>query len=303
MTAGCLTGYSTSASAPVPSGFCLPFSDTSLPFFSSQTPHADTLFLDLYTRRGLSCLCLHENVLLPAWKALRGPPLLLGEFLFIFQWPISKLLSSEVLPLTSRPERKSVSSSTFPKHLLPLPALGQDSEEGSTLNVPTPLLPGGHTWKCWLSPLSPLELLSRVSEPLRHLVDTTSSNLSPLPPGASVTSQVSRMFSSTELLLPDHWIVIELPVSPASLLHNHGSSLEVQQVCRQALELQASPTLLCRVLWCDSIWGHSHSILCLIKEKKVTKDCPTGSPVTSSTFDLKIKYHLYFYLPSKITNP
>ena len=165
MTADCLTGYITSASAPVPSGFCLPFSDTSLPLFSSQTPHADALFLDLYTPRGLSCLCLHENAPLPAWNALRGPPLLLGEFLFIFQWPISKLLSSEVLLLTSRPERKSVSSSTFPKHLLPLPALGQDSEEGSTLNVPTPLLPGGHTWKNWLSPFSLLELLSRVSEP------------------------------------------------------------------------------------------------------------------------------------------
>lgn len=196
---------------------------------------------------------------LPPWKCssshLKCPPwpprLLLGEFLFIFQWPISKLLSSEALLLTSRPERKSVPSSTFPKHLLPLPALSQDSEEGSTLTVPPPLLPGDHTWKSWLSPLSPLELLSRVSEPLRHLVDTTSSNLSPLPPGVSVTSQFSRMFSSTELLLPDHWIVIELPVSPASLLYTHGSSLEVQQACGQALELQASPTPLCRILWCD----------------------------------------------------
>ena len=64
-----------------------------------------------------------------------------------------------------RKKKKSVPSSTFPKPLLPLPALGQDLEEGCTLTVPPRLLPGGHPWKSWVSPLSPLELLSRVSEP------------------------------------------------------------------------------------------------------------------------------------------
>lgn len=138
---------------------------------------------------------------------------------------------------------------------------------------------------------------------LRHFVGTTSSSLNPLQPGASVTSPALNFSSLTIVTAPSFWTVTEMPVSPASLPWTPWLLLGGSASLRTGPEVHALSTRVCRILWLWQhaylTWGHSHSILCLIKEQKVTNDCPTRSPLTLSSFDLKIKYHLYFYLPSK----
>lgn len=306
MTVHCLTGKSTNSSAPVPSGSCLPFRDLSLPLFS-----------DTYEPTHYSCFSKHCVVFQASRSATMlffrpemppsGFPLLLLNSYLFFNDPSPNPLFCEAFLFTSfwrgllirtcpyrlafQPYHENPTSSLLPLKLFSQVTTTNLPSSNSSEHISVLLFEASHGHH-FSSSWTPFDLLRQWS--LIFLECSPSLNF-------SFPGHCHCIFSLT---------VTEMPVTPASIPWPHGSYLAVQQVWGQALRVYTPPKMVCRILDCDSMhiftWGDSHSILCLRKDpvtkrekKKVPNDCPTHSPATLFTFYLKIKYHLYFYLPSK----